>query len=117
SNNRRERGMGTTAAPPLAAGSRGQRFHAALYLGLQAARGRPVGACMRRLSEWEQLDRKAFRAFTARRLRDALRQAAADAPLYGKGAWRQAQRRPDDIRAWPVLERDVLRTQSRDLLA
>lgn len=112
--------MGTTTAalPPLAVGNRRQRFHEALYLGLQAARGRPVGACMRQLREWEQLDRASFNRLTAQRLRDALQRAAAEVPLYGTGKWRTAlaQQRPEDIRAWPVLERDVVRTQGRNLM-
>jgi phenylacetate-CoA ligase len=113
--------MGTTTAalPPLAVGSRRQRFHEALYLGLQAARGRPVGACMRQLREWERLDRSSFRKLTQERLRDALRRAAAQVPLYGTSEWREASvgQRPDEIRAWPVLERDVVRTRGAELMA
>lgn len=112
--------MGTTTAalPPLAGSNRRQRFHEALYLGLQAARGRPVGACMRQLREWERLDRASFRRLTAERLRHALKRAAAEVPLYGSAQWRTAlaQQRQEDIRAWPVLERDVVRTQGRDLM-
>ncbi len=112
--------MGTTTAalPPLSVNNRRQRFHEALYLGLQAARGRPVRACMRQLREWEQLDRVRFGRLTAERLRLALQRAAAEVPLYGTGKWRTAlaQRRAEDIRAWPVLERDVVRTERRDLL-
>lgn len=112
--------MGTTTAtlPPLAVGNRRQRFHEALYLGLQAARGRPVGACMRQLCEWEQLDPASFNRLTAQRRREALQRAAAEVPLYGRGEWRAAlaHARPEDIRAWPVLERDVVRTQGRDLM-
>ncbi len=108
-----------TALPPLAVGNRRQRFHEALYLGLQAARGRPVGACMRQLRRWEQLDCGDFRRLVQQRLRDTLQRAAAEVPLYSTGRWASALagQRPEDIRAWPVLERDVVRTQGRDLLA
>lgn len=113
--------MGTTttaALPPLAGGNRRQRFHEALYLGLQAARGRPVGACIGKLREWEQLDRASFRRLTDQRLREALTRAAAEVPLYATGDWRAAlaHERPDEISAWPVLERDVVRTERRDLM-
>jgi phenylacetate-CoA ligase len=73
---------------------------------------------MRQLREWEQLDRKSFRRLTQQRLRETLQRAAADVPLYGAGKWRTAlAQQPEDIRSWPVLERDVVRTQGRDLLA
>jgi phenylacetate-coenzyme A ligase PaaK-like adenylate-forming protein len=74
---------------------------------------------MRQLRAWEQLDRASFHRLTAERLREALQRAAAEVPLYGTGKWRAAltHQRQEDIRAWPVLERDVVRTQGRDLLS
>ena len=112
--------MGTapTTMPPLATANRRQKFHEELYLGLQAARGRPVGECMRQLRTWEQLDRRSFQKLTQQRLGAALKRAAANVPLYRTGEWRSAlaHQRPDDIRAWPVLEREVVRKRKRDLL-
>ncbi|HEX2139146.1 MAG TPA: hypothetical protein VHG33_05485 [Woeseiaceae bacterium] len=85
---------------------------------MHAARGRPVGAFVGKLREWEQLDRSTFRRLGDQRLREALRRAASEVPLYGTGDWRAALAHggSDDIRTWPVLERDVLRAGKRDLI-
>lgn len=113
--------MGSTAAalPSAATGTPGQQFHQRLYLGLQALRGRPVGECMRRLGEWERLDREAFRQLCRERLRDALRRAHAEVPLYREGHWRTALRDGacERIAAWPVLERATVRAQNDRLHA
>lgn len=97
----------------------GPQLHEAMYLGLQALRGRPVGACIRRLRSWESLDRADFQRLCDARLTAALERASATVPWYGESPWRErlargAHRR---IEAWPVLERDVLRNAGRKLLA
>src|SRR5690606_25929884 len=97
----------------------GPQLHEGLYLGLQALRGRPVGACIRRLRSWEALDRADFQRLCNERLTAALERASAGVPLYAESPWRErlargAHRR---IEAWPVLERDVLRKEGRKLLA
>ena len=53
------------------------------------------------------------------RLADALSRAADEVPLYGSRDWRAAlaQDRPERIGAWPVLERETVRNQHRELLA
>jgi phenylacetate-CoA ligase len=110
---------GTTAysAPP--AEGMEERFHAALYLGLQSLRGRPVGECMEQLRRWERLDRRAFRALCRERLAAALMRARDEVPLYSEEPWRSALRgrEAECIEAWPVLERDVVRHRKHELLA
>jgi phenylacetate-CoA ligase len=113
--------MGTTTAglQPRSSGRFRQQFHEGAYLGLQALRGRPVGAFTRRLREWEQLDRRSFRRLTDERLREALCRAATEVPLYGTGDWRSglAHGPVGHIDAWPVLEREVVRNQRDDLIS
>jgi phenylacetate-CoA ligase len=97
-----------------------QLWHRSLYLLLQRLRGRPVGACVRRLQVWERMSRLAFEGLVQTRLEESLRYAHRYVPLYSTGVWR-AQRRMcsngEDIRCWPVLEREIVRTRMRALLA
>src|ERR1043165_8989917 len=47
-----------------------EAVHRRLYLGLQRLRGRPVGAFIKRLQEWEKLDRAAFNQLASTRLQN-----------------------------------------------
>src|SRR5687767_12225911 len=96
-----------------------QRFHKTMYYSLQSLRGRHVGPFVRKLQQWEALDRPQFAALTARLLRNALRFASRRVPLYSSGAWREALARADveDLSAWPVLERKMLITHRSELRA
>lgn len=95
-----------------------RQFHEGLYLALQALRGRPVGACIRRLQAWERLDAAEFHHLSEQRLQSALRRAFAEVPLYRSRDWRAALAPdPERIEAWPVLERETVRNEQRALLA
>ncbi|HEX7035392.1 MAG TPA: hypothetical protein VF210_06430 [Pseudomonadales bacterium] len=106
------------ALPDLDLGT-GPQLHEALYLGLQALRGRPVGTCIRQLRSWEALDRADFQRLCNERLTAALERASSGVPLYAESPWREALAggAHRHIEAWPVLERDVLRKERRKLLA
>ncbi len=67
-----------------------QRFHKNLYYTLQSMRGRHVGPFVRRLQAWERLDRASFDHLTRMFLRDALRYAREQVPLYSSGAWQSS---------------------------
>lgn len=95
------------------------RLHGGLYLVLQLLRGRPVGPFIKRLQEWERLDRAELERLGRARLRRALRYARARVPLYRSGVWESALARsdPEEVRNWPLLERAVLREEGQRLLA
>jgi len=61
-----------------------------LLLGVQRLRGRPVGAYIRKLQEWESLEPKAFQRLRADRLADTLAYAKRSVPLYRSGPWSEA---------------------------
>jgi phenylacetate-CoA ligase len=94
-------------------------FHRSVYLGLQQLRGRPVGAAMRRLIDWDALDADAYAHLCRERLASMLRYAADHVPLYRSDPWQKQLRGRDaaDLANWPVLQRDVLRQRRADLLA
>lgn len=96
-----------------------ERFHRRLLLGVQRVRGRPVGAYIRKLQEWERLEPRAFQRLRAERLARTLDYARSRVPLYQSGAWHEALRRatPGDLRSWPVLERSEIQAQPTQLLA
>jgi phenylacetate-CoA ligase len=74
---------------------------------------------MRRLRQWERLTRSEFEEITRSLLADTLRYAYETVPFYKLGEQSQAFRRADarSIEAWPVLERQALRTNLVDLLS
>ncbi len=111
---REGRGEGRAAGGGLEA-----RLHGQLYLVLQLLRGRPVGPFIKRLQQWERLERAALERLAEARLRRTLRYARARVPLYRSGVWESALARsdPEDVRSWPLLERGVLREQGDRLLA
>ena len=96
-----------------------QRFHKAMYYSLQSLRGRHVGPFVQKLQRWERLDREQFEALTDELLRNALRFAFRRVPLYSCGQWGHAlsSANAEDLDAWPVLDRKMLMTQRRALLA
>lgn len=96
-----------------------QRFHQNLYYTLQSMRGRHVGPFVRRLQAWEQLDRASFQHLTRMFLRDALRYAREQVPLYSTGAWHTSLSGADaeKLSAWPVLERKMLISHQAQLQA
>ena len=96
-----------------------ERFHRRLLLGVQRLRGRPVGAYIRQLQEWERLEPEAFGRLRAERLAQTLDYARGRVPLYRSGAWHEAlRRRPHgDLRSWPVLERNEIQDNTTQLLA
>src|SRR5687767_6080218 len=93
-----------------------QRFHKTMYYSLQSLRGRHVGPFVRKLQQWEALNRQQFESLTTRLLRNALRFASRRVPLYSTGPWREALARADveDLGAWPVLERRMLITHAAE---
>lgn len=95
------------------------RFHRLLYLAVQRLRRRPLGAYIRKLQEWERLDSAAFQRLRAERLAQTLNYAMERVPLYRSELWRQAFRggRSRELRAWPLLEREVVRDRGSELLA
>ena len=96
-----------------------RRIHGGIYLGLQSLRGRPVGRFIRRLQSWERLDPRAFQALCGRKLERQLAYARATVPFYWTGDWQRslAGRDPSDVRAWPLLERSLIRTHAPELHA
>ena len=106
----------TNSIKPL---SPSERLHRLLYLGVQRARGRPLGAYLRCLEDWGRLDRRAFDALRAERLARTLDYARTHVPLYRSGPWNEALARsnPRALQAWPVLERQTIQTREVELLA
>lgn len=96
-----------------------QALHRAAYMTLQQLRGRPVGRNIRRLQARERLDRSSFQRLLAGELRETLRYAHERVPLYSSGAWGRALAKsdPTDIAAWPVLERQTIKTRADELRA
>ena len=96
-----------------------ERFHRMLLTGVQRLRGRPLGAHIRTLQQWERLDPPAFRQLRAERLANILAYAKKRVPLYSSSAWSQASGRngAEGLETWPVLEREVIQSSSEDLLA
>jgi phenylacetate-CoA ligase len=96
-----------------------QQFHRTMYYSLQSLRGRHVGPFVRRLQQWEKLDREQFELLTARLLRTALSFAARRVPLYSTGPWREALMFADtaDLSAWPVMDRRMVITHRSELRA
>ena len=111
-----ESSISTNSTKPL---SPSERLHRVLYLGVQRARGRPLGAYLRRLEEWGRYDRRAFDELRSERLARTLEYARSRVPLYKSGPWKEALDRadPQDLQAWPVLERQVIQTCEREMLA
>ena len=96
-----------------------ERLHRMLYGAIQRGRGRPLTKYVRRLAEWERLNPADFAALRRKRLAETLAWAKARVPLYNSGAWTLArhERGFDDLRSWPVLEREVIQTRGAELLA
>lgn len=96
-----------------------RRVHGRTYLTLQRLRGRPVGPFVRRLQDWERLDRGAFGRLSRSKLEQALAYARASVPLYSSEPWRTALAGADatDVHAWPVLERRLVKTRTPELMA
>jgi phenylacetate-CoA ligase len=94
------------------------RFHRVLYLAVQSLRGRPLGAYIRQLCEWERLDPASFQRLRAERLAGTLNYAKTRVPLYRSDQWRAAFERadPSDLRSWPVLEREQVQARNAELL-
>lgn len=67
-----------------------ERFHRRLLMAVQRLRGRPVGAYIRQLREWERLEPRAFQRLRAERLARTLDYARSRVPLYRSGPWREA---------------------------
>ncbi|MDF3052080.1 MAG: CoA ligase, partial [Geminicoccaceae bacterium] len=94
-----------------------QRFHRSLYLGIQRLRGRPLGAYIRQLEQWERLEPRAFHALCSERLVATLEYAFQRVPLYQADQWSRRVGKPQDIRSWPVLERETVQARGSELLA
>ncbi|MBA3556770.1 MAG: hypothetical protein H0W29_18725, partial [Gemmatimonadales bacterium] len=96
-----------------------ERFHRLLFLGLQRMRGRPIGAYIRKLQEWERLEPEAFNRLRAERLAETLEYTSSRVPFYSSGPGREALRRGNvhDLRSWPVLERGTIQAHTAELLA
>jgi phenylacetate-coenzyme A ligase PaaK-like adenylate-forming protein len=96
-----------------------QSCHRAAYMLLQQLRGRPVGPFIRQLRAREQLDRAAYGRLAAQTLETTLQYAHDNVPLYSRDAWHQSLSRGDvtNLAAWPVLDRDTIRTRREELLA
>jgi len=96
-----------------------ERFHRMLLLGVQRLRGRPVGAYIRKLQEWESLEPKAFQRLRADRLADTLAYAKRSVPLYRSGPWSEAIGGGDAeaLQSWPVLERAMIQASGSELLS
>ena len=94
-------------------------LHRLLLMAVQRLRGRPVGAYIRKLQEWERLEPKAFERLRAERLGRTLEYARSRVPLYRSGPWREALGRghPEALQSWPVLERETLQASNTELLA
>lgn len=89
-----------------------------LYAGLQYLRGRPLTRFVRQLQEWEQLRPDEFELLHEQRLRWILDYARAHVPLYQNGLWqRSLSVGKFGLEAWPVIEKEVLRTRFEALLA
>jgi phenylacetate-CoA ligase len=88
-------------------------------MAVQRLRGRPVGAYIRKLQEWERLESKAFQRLRAERLAQTLEYAKSHVPLYRSGPWREALGRGDAdiLQSWPVLEREMIQRAGAELLA
>ncbi|MBA3521238.1 MAG: phenylacetate--CoA ligase family protein [Gemmatimonadales bacterium] len=96
-----------------------ERFHRLLFLGLQRLRGRPIGAYIRQLQEWERLEPAAFHRLRAERLAGTLEYTSSRVPFYRSGPGRVAWRggNAGDLQSWPVLERATIQAHSAELLA
>lgn len=96
-----------------------QSLHRGLYFTLQLLRGRPVGLFMRRLQARERLDRTSFERLHLDSLKETLRYAHANVPLYSTGGWREAlgNGSAECLQAWPVLDRSTVRMRADELLA
>lgn len=90
-----------------------------LYLAVQRLRGRPLGAYIRQLCEWERLDQASFQRLRAGRLAQTLEYARNWVPLYRSAPWRDAFARADpaDLQSWPVLEREQIQAHNPELIA
>ena len=99
--------------------ARQEQLHRHLYLTLQFLRGRPIGGFIKRLQQWERLDRTAFESLTRSLLRDSLGYARGHVPLYASEAWNRALSGsdPTDLTSWPALERARVVTDRDQLLA
>lgn len=112
----------TSSSPrtPQPASRRLERaMHRSLYLALQRLRGRPVGAAMKQLTEWDALDADSFERLCRERLAAMLLYARDRVPLYRSGKWQTALQGRDGgaLEHWPLLERDVLRERGAELRA
>ncbi|MBA3759297.1 MAG: phenylacetate--CoA ligase family protein [Gemmatimonadales bacterium] len=86
---------------------------------MQRVRGRPLGAYIRQLQEWESLDPGAFQLLRAERLAKTLEYARNRVPLYRSGNWANVLRNGDarQLRSWPLLDRQTIQTHGADMLA
>lgn len=96
-----------------------QSCHRAAYMVLQQLRGRPVGRFIRQLRAREQLDPAAYARLARYELKATLKYAHENVPLYSRDAWHRSLSRAEvtDLAAWPVLDRDTIRTRHEELLA
>jgi phenylacetate-CoA ligase len=94
-------------------------FYRRLYLSLQYARGRPVGAFMRQMQELEAFDNESYQRVIRNKLQQSLEYAQKHVPLYATGEWAKSLSGDNvrDIQCWPVLERTTVQAFSQDLLA
>ncbi|MGH7510477.1 MAG: phenylacetate--CoA ligase family protein [Gemmatimonadales bacterium] len=92
-----------------------ERFHRLLFLGISRLRGRPLGACLRQLHQWERLDARAFHDLRVGQLARTLEHAKRSVPFYRSAEWQHAD--PRSLRSWPVLDRGGIQAHGRDLLA
>jgi phenylacetate-CoA ligase len=94
-------------------------FHRSVYLGLQRLRGRPVGAAMQRLVQWDALDAETYAKLCRERLSAMLEYAREHVPLYRSEEWQNALqgRAAGELRHWPMLRREALTERRAELLA
>lgn len=94
-------------------------FHRNLYFLLQQLRGRPVHRFLRRLQARERLPRAELEQLTRRELESSLHYAREKVPLYSTGRWDAALDASNETRlgAWPVLDRETVRTRTAELHA
>jgi phenylacetate-CoA ligase len=90
-----------------------------LYLTVQQARGRPLGPYIRQLQRWGELDNAGYRLLRQERMSQTLEYARQHVPLYQSGDWAAAFRSGGhgDLRAWPVLERQIIQAHEAEMLA
>lgn len=95
-----------------------ERFHRVLFEAVQSLRGRPIGAYIRQLQQWERLKPDAFQVLRTMRLRQTLEYASEQVPFYRTGRWQaELGSHKGDLRAWPVLERQDIQAHVAELFS